>query len=414
MSAMSDLLLALAFVLAQQPATLELSRGLWFDGRSFTPTTWYAVDGKLTHERPAQVDRVLDLEGGFVVPPFGEAHNHNVYDGAEATLARYLEQGIFYVKNPNSLPRQTTSVRALVNRPDGVDVVFSGGSITAPGGHPVELVENNVKRGTWTEADGEGAFYFTVRDRAELDAKWPAIVAQPRDFLKTFLLYSEEYERRRDDPASIGWRGLDPALLPEIVERAHEHGWRVSTHVETATDFHHAVAAGVDEINHMPGFRADQARDFAAYRIAEEDARRAAAGHVVVVTTLGGLLDALEAVSPEHPDRARADECLDMVLHNLEILQANRVTVALGSDEFEGSAQHEALALARLGVIDPATLLRMWCEDTPRAIFPGREIGRFEAGFEASLLVLAGDPLASFERVRDIRLRVKQGRVLER
>jgi hypothetical protein len=41
---------------------------------------------------------------------------------------------------------------------------------------------------------------------------WAAILEQQPHFLKTFLLYSEEYALRRNDPAFFGWKGLDPAL----------------------------------------------------------------------------------------------------------------------------------------------------------------------------------------------------------
>ena len=55
----------------------------------------------------------------------------------------------------------------------------------------------------------------------------------------------------------------------------------------------------------------------------------------------------------------------------------------------------------------------MWCEATPAAIFPGRKIGRFVEGYEASFLVLGGDPIDDFTQVQAIRRRVKQGVPLE-
>ncbi len=394
----------------QDPPSLELDGGFWFDGSGFRAGTFYAVDGRLTRARPTQVGRTLDLSGGFVVPPFAEAHNHNVQDGAEATLAAYLRAGIFYVKNPNSLPRATTTVRALVNRPDGIDAVFAGGGLTASGGHPVEIA---VKERGFDEEDGQGAFYFAVDDRAALERSWPEILAGHPDFLKTYLLYSEEYERRRGDPAAFGWRGLDPQLLPEIVRRAHAAGLRVSTHIETAADFHHAVRAGVDEVNHMAGFRPDEVHDLEVYAIAEEDARLAGEQRTVVVTTLGELLRSLEAVPVDAPERERADAILDLQHRNIERLLGHRVRIAIGSDEYRGNSLGEALAIQRAGLMTPAELLRAWCQHGAETIFPERRIGRLEEGYEASFLVLAGDPLEDLGHVRDIRLRVKQGRVLE-
>ena len=54
----------------------------------------------------------------------------------------------------------------------------------------------------------------------------------------------------------------------------------------------------------------------------------------------------------------------------------------------------------------------MWCAATPRAIFPARSIGALRPGYEASFLVLAGNPLIDFTNTQRILLRVKQGHVL--
>ncbi len=398
--------------LADEPV-LEFVGGRWLTGESFEERTAWAVDGALTSVRPARVDSTIDLAGGYVVPPFGEAHNHNVEPSSriEATIRRYLADGVFYVKNPNNLPGARRELAGGVNVPTSIDVVFANGGVTAPGGHPVPHVQRNVERGIWTEAEGEGAFYFTVADEEELDRKWDAILEGDPDFLKTYLLYSEEYERRRDDPAFIGWRGLDPALLPEIVRRAHEAGLRVSTHVETATDFRHALLAGVDEINHMPGFRGDpevRLPDPAVYEIPEEDARLAALLGTVVVTTVGGIRE-IDPLGPDSLLRRRFDR---LHARNLRLLREHGVRLAIGSDDYGDTSVGEAMYLHGLGIMDDRALLGLWAEATPQAILPGRRVGCLREGCEASFLVLGGDPLEDFGHVRDIVLRVKEGRVL--
>jgi len=70
------------------------------------------------------------------------------------------------------------------------------------------------------------------------------------------------------------------------------------------------------------------------------------------------------------------------------------------------------MALRKVAAFDNRTLLKMWCETTPRAIFPGRRIGEFKEGYEASFLALAGDPIADFDNVTRIEMRVKQGQIL--
>jgi len=84
------------------------------------------------------------------------------------------------------------------------------------------------------------------------------------------------------------------------------------------------------------------------------------------------------------------------------------VRLAIGSDHAETSLA-EAVHLHELGLFDNLTLLKLWCEDTPRAIFPDRRIGRLQEGYEASFLVLRENPLERFEAVTGIEHRMKQG-----
>jgi hypothetical protein len=362
---------------------------------------------------------VIDLHGGYVVPAFGEAHNHNAVVSDTGIAHRYLRAGIFYVKNPNSFPRDRVAARGRFNVPGSIDVVFANGGLTGPGGHPLDLVRRNVARGIWKPEFGEGDFYHTIASRADLEAKWPAIIAAEPDFIKTYLLFSDEYARRLADSTTLGWRGLDPTLLPEIVRKAHAAGRRVSTHVETAADFRAAVAAGADEINHLPGFRpegnvvAGYAK-LSRYQLSREDARAARSHDVTVVTTASEALGLLDDLIRQHgADSALAARARAMIVGNLRLLHDEGVNVVIGSDRYATTSQPEALGLRTTGVYDDTTLLRMWSVATPRAIFPERKLGELRDGYEASLLVLAGNPLADFANVTRITMRMKQGFLLQ-
>src|SRR5580704_9809868 len=52
------------------------------------PRTPFAGNYRITFVKPAHIDSAIDLAGGFIVPPFDEAHNHN----AEPTLERLSEE----------------------------------------------------------------------------------------------------------------------------------------------------------------------------------------------------------------------------------------------------------------------------------------------------------------------------------
>lgn len=404
---------------AQLPAAThnyEFANGNWFDGQKFVRRTFYTVGNRLTSKRPARVDRVFDLSGKYVVPPFGEAHNHNLDWSSDERFARvnkmYLDAGIFYVKNPNSLLRSKEPTSAHINLPTTVDGILSNGGLTGSGGHPIEIV--TPQRG-FRPDDGEGGFYYVIDTPADLEKKWPIIKGGKPDFIKTYLLYSEEYAKRKDDKAYDGWKGLDPAVLPEIVRKAHRDGLRVSTHVETAADFHSAAIAGVDEINHLPGFRPDRNdianyANLARYQIAEADAQLAGKNQIVVVTTIGETAE--QTFNEKLPERDRL-AVRAMLVQNLQLLHKHHVPIAIGSDSFRQTALPEALSLARIQAFDNLTLLKMWCETTAATIFPKRKIGQLKDGYEANFLVLTGNPLTDFANVKTIELRIKQGEPLQ-
>jgi hypothetical protein len=417
---MRRLLLLSTFLLAlvahgqvsNNPPNYEFTKGNWFDGQKFVAGTFYSVQGTLTRKKPAQIDRVFDLTGKYVVPPFGEAHNHNLDWTSDEQFARlnrmYLEAGVFYVKNPNSLLRSKQPTLERINTPTSVDGVLSLGGLTGSGGHPIEIV---IPQRGFKPGDGEGGFYYVIDNVSDLEKKWPTIKAAKPDFIKTYLLYSEEYAKRKDDKAYDGWKGLDPAILLKIVRLAHRDGLRVSTHVETVTDFHNALIAGVDEINHTPGFRPDRNdmanyKNLAPYEISEADARLAGQKHTVVVTTMG---ETIEQTFNEKFDETPRLAVRKMLIHNLQILHQHGVPIAIGSDSFRETSQPEALRLHKLQAFDNLTLLKMWCETTAATIFPQRKIGHLKEGYEASFLVLGGDPLQDFNNVKQIELRIKQG-----
>ncbi|MEO8623963.1 MAG: amidohydrolase family protein [bacterium] len=400
------------------PPRYELKNGYWFNGTTFEQVTRYSVYGALSDRQPVPVDSVIDLEGGYVVPAFGEAHNHNAVPSDTGVSNRYLRAGIYYVKNPNSFPADRIAAKGKFNTSTSIDVVFSNGGLTGPGGHPIDLVRRNVARGVWKPAAGEGAFYHTIASRADLDAKWPAILAAEPDFIKTYLLFSDEYAKRLADSSTIGWRGLDPALLPLIVKRAHDARLRVSTHVETAADFRNALAAGVDEINHLPGFRPERNElvtyaSLDRYRLSAADARLAKQLGVVVVTTVSEVLDVLgQLIANGLPDSVIAPRAREVIVANLQLLKDAGVNVVIGSDRYNTTSVFEVFGLRATRVFSDLELLRMWSMAAPRAIFPGRKIGKLDAGFDANFLVLAGNPLTDFENVKRIRMRFKEGVLL--
>jgi imidazolonepropionase-like amidohydrolase len=376
-----------------------------FDGERFVSGAIVVEGDRIVDADPATAAQRVDLAGGYVVPPFCEAHNHNLgfeHENAEQ-IAQYLHEGIFYVGILSNLPALTDPVRHTYNTPTSVDVIFANGPLTATGGHPIRIREIFLDQGFYpgfTRETLPGQGYVVIDNEADLERQWPAIMALRPDIIKIILISSEEFERRRDDTAFFGMKGLDPALVPSIVERAHGAGLRVFAHIDTAHDFHVAVDAGVDVIAHLGGFNTPTHIDPA-------DARRAAERGVEVITTAAVLERRRERVGPEAYAALQSAQ-----IENLRLLREAGVTLVVGSDEPRSTSNFEIAHLRNLNVFSNAELLRMWSTDCAAALLPDRRLGRLRPGFEANFLVLGADPLANFDATQNIRLRVKEGRVL--
>ena len=401
--------------------TYEFKDGRWFDGRTFRKRTFYSVAGRLTSNRPPHIDEVLDLHDGFVVPPFADAHCHHfdaLYN-VDQQINMYLQDGVFYAAVQTDVRSGALQVASKVNRPDSVDVSYAHGALTSSYGHGVEIYEGlavfrrpgaaNAEEVSKLRASHlrENDAYYIVDSSNDLMRKWPTILAGQPDFIKIYLLTSEEYEKRKIRTDTVGDRGLDPKLVPTIVDKAHAAGLRVSAHVDTVTDYRIALRANVDEMAHLPGYYIGLDDDPRKYELTERDARETAKrGTWVIVAPV--FYDTFNPRSASYNPQvtARTDA---VRVRNLKLLLKHGVHLAFGSDRYGNTPVDDVVYLQRLGVFTNLEMLKIWCEATPQAIFPHRKIGRFREGYEASFLVVNGNPLEDFSKVKSIRLRFKQG-----
>jgi hypothetical protein len=374
-----------AFAHGDEAHPILFVNGSWFDGERFVRRDLYSVGGELRARHDGAVDDTVDLTGRFVVPSFADAHTHAFSDtaGFGRDARRFLAAGILFVKNPNNPASSVAAVRERVNRPQTVEVRFANGGLTSRGGHPAQIYENGDPQGHRWADDA----YVAVSDLAELERKWPRVLAARPDFVKVYLESSEAHASRRDAPEFFGRRGLDPALLGPVVERAHRARLTVSCHVTSSADFHAAVAAGVDEISHLP-----------LAPIADADAREAARRGIVVVTT-----------TVSHRPADGVPDLDGLHRENLRRLVSAGARLALGTDHPTLTVVDEVERVRALGVLDDAALLRLLTYESAKVIFPERKLGPLAPGVEASFLVLAGDPLQDFSQLRRVDMRFKRG-----
>lgn len=388
-----------------QSKAMKLVNGNWFNGEIFEKKTVWLKHGLISFKNIEEVDTVIDLSNKYIIPPFAEAHNHNLESSFELNkrIDSYLDNGVFYVKHLSSVKKRIDPLMLNYNKPEGIDISLAHAPLTAKGGHPIALRKRHLGYGYFKglfnsieELEFHG--YVKINTKKDLEKKWDSILSFSPDFIKLNLLYSEEYLKRKEDTSYFGMKGLNPELVPAIVQKAHSANLRVSAHVETAYDFHIAVNAGVDEIAHLPELKNGKPID-------EKDAILAKEKGTVVVTTV--------SLITKRQKKPNFHKLVDNIRSNLKLLKDHKVTIALGSDMYNDNSTREFDILRQLNVFSNLELLKMWTENSTKTIFPNRKIGKLKDGYEASFLVLQKNPIEDITNInKSILIRVKQGKIL--
>ena len=388
---------------ASAPLSWELKNARWFDGQKIQKGNLYVENGVFVAKKPPKVNRKMDMRGQVLIGPLAEAHNHNLQTawGWGQFADQYIDEGVFYAAMLCGDPDSVAAVRPLAAAPAAPDVSFVTACITSSDGYPLAAV---LPERT-AEAAAAQKQIVLVDSPEQAARQWAAIKARGGQWLRLVLAHSERPELRQQTE-HFGRLGLTPQTAAALTRLAHADGRKVVAHVETAADFDAALAAGVDVIAHLPGYANTLDDAPGHFAISDESAALAARQHTAVITTTA-------ATALFKLDDAPLAALRDVQRANLARLQAAGVQLLVGSDVFIGTARAELHALDELG-IDRATLLRLATIDTPRALFPGRKLGCFEPGCEASFLVLGSDPIADLAQVDMPMLRVKQGRLLTR
>lgn len=397
--------------------TFAFVNGQVFNGERFVDRTLYVANGRFVDAPPARIDSTIDVDGDFIVPPYGDAHNHHTVDPwiYEKASEDFLAEGTFYSQVLTNRASAEKSTRDFFLRPETMDVSTAQGGITGTLGHPFlayEPRQMGLPPDEWSEKRDsiassrillEDAYWF-VDSMDDLERTWSDFVADAPDVVKIYLLDSVNHP----DSVTVddmGRVGLRPDLVAPIVQRAHASDLRVFAHVETAADVQIAVGAGVDGLGHLPGYGMSVDADLDRYRLPDSLIQQMGRRQMIVTPTT--------LISTRYrSDSTRYARTADLQSEMIRKLHDAGARIAVGADWYGRPAFPEYDTLASLDVFSPAELLDLWSRVTPQAIFPNRRIGRLQPGYEASLLVLAENPLDAPEHATTIRLRLKQGHLL--
>ncbi len=423
-------LTTLAQIASDEPKTYKFQNGRWFDGRGFKRQTFYSVNGILTKRQPAKIDRSIDLNNGFVIPPFADAHTHNL-DG-KANLDKlanlYLTEGTFYVQVLGNYSSGAKQARSFVNKPGTIDVSYANGMLTNTYGHPF-LVYEPYALGIYNYADikprieeikksrrGENDVYWFLDSRADVDAKWPTILATKPDLIKIGLLDAGNQAKAIAAGDIVG-KGLSPEVAEYVVQKAHAAGFRVYAHIETADDFRLGVKIGVDGFAHAPNYNWDGKLETKPPNdISVEDIKLAAKQRVVVIPTAARGVFRQTDYDPSGKgtlNKERFARVIDRYRGLYKLMHRNGVRIALGLDSYGTTLMPEIWYFHENKIFDDLTLLKIAVETTPQTIFPNRKIGHLRQDYEASFLVLKGNPLEDFSQIKLIERRFKQGVMID-
>jgi imidazolonepropionase-like amidohydrolase len=414
---------------SESPKIVRFINGNWYDGKVFKRRTFYSANGNLTERKPQQIDQTVDLKNGFVIPPFADAHTHNL-DGAfnlEKVIKDYLDEGTFYVQVLGNYASGAQQAKPFLNKPSSPDVIYANGALTSTLGHPFIAYEPRAL-GFYNPADwnanmdkiklgrtGENNVYWFFDSKADVEAKWEKFLAQKPDVVKIILSDAENYQKLVSNDTA-GDSGLSPEVAEYVVQKAHQANLRVYAHVDTADDFRLGLKIGVDGFAHTPGYGWNgKIEDSPKNDLTLKDIRLAAKKKVVVMPTIqwGRISTTDYAGGKETIDPERFRRVVERQRRVFDLMRRNNVRLALGSDVFGQTISGELWYLHDNRIFDNATLLRIAVEATPQTIFPNRKIGKLREGYEANFLVLENNPLVSFEAVKNIRFRYKRGLLLD-
>jgi imidazolonepropionase-like amidohydrolase len=370
----------LATMAPMQGPTLALVNGTLIDGTGADPLPDAAVlivQGRIMNVGPRSrvtipADAtVIDVAGGTILPGLINAHVHEGYDAAH--LQAWAQAGVTTVRDLGASPSPDLFARrnSLRADPRNARLVAAGPFITVPEGYPIV---------PW------GGRALTVTSVADAEAVTRHHLDDGADVIKISLEAGGTFGRKI------------PVLSNEeataIVRVAHERGTRVSAHITGASDVSRCLAAGVDDIAHIPG---DYLYDKFIAQVVQ-------AGMYWVPT-----LELWHLVQPSMGQQA---------VDNLRRFVAAGGTVALGTDYAGYSAVFDLglpiremewmqeAGMTPMQIIVAATRNAAWVCNV------GRELGTIEVGKIADVLVVNGDPLQDMHALQDVRTVIHNGQVI--
>jgi imidazolonepropionase-like amidohydrolase len=386
---------------AAPPATVVIDGVRLIDGTGARPVDDAVIvvaDGRIRAAGPRQSVTVptgatrLSLNGLTVLPGLIDSHVHltaippGAGDPQAAALRALIESGVTTVKDLGGVHPMTIELRRLVatGQRTGPRVFVAGPMFTAPGGHPA---------GSWLKGMDEVARMFSRQvdhpDSARAEVR--RLAAQGVDFIKGVFDTGPEGNPFGKLPT------LKRDVLAAIVDEARRQRLPVVIHWSMA-----------DELSQIVDLRPDGYEHIGFTPIPDDLIAKLGQSRVALVPTLAVTEAVIRA--PKGDSTLRA---------NVRKLAASGVSIVAGTDAplgdlpFGSGLVRELEALVGAGLTPMQALQSATC-NAAMLLRREQELGTLQPGRIADLVAVFGDPLADIRALRNVRLVMKDGKILVR
>jgi len=368
-----------------------------FDGTDMAAEPTVVLDGGRVVAAGVAVPDAVDLGDVTVLPGMIDVHVHLAFDAgpdAVGTLAarspeevraamidagrRTLRAGVTTVRDLGDLNYGSLALR---DHPELPTIVAAGPPVTTVGGH-CHFLGGTVQ-------PGEAAIRAAVRERADRGCDVVKIMASGGSMTKGTAQHQPQFE---------------VAELRAAVDEAHRHGLPVVAHAHATEGIAAALEAGVDGLEHVSFWTADGIDDRPDLidLIAE---RGVAVGASIGAAPVSEA--ARQAVLASRPQTAEVFARLPKIMAvYTRLIEAGAVVVAgtdagIGPQKPHPSLPNAVPQLVALGMTPVDALRAVTSVAAEVCGLAGRK-GRLAPGFDADMVVVAGDPLTNPAAIHDV------------